>query len=164
MSRAKEASRPKRTRKTLPVLGAAGLSLSLASGASMASPAPSPDSMTRSAAENCELILHEEEIFEQSLATFHVFDKDRARSSRAGERPIAFGGACCQFACLGGQSGTGSESPPALGSNAYSPAPRPIRPTHKQVRKSHRERARRHVKSSRLCLGHQDCDRTSILE
>ena len=135
MSRAKEASRPKRTRKTLPVLGAAGLSLSLARGASMASPAPSPDSMTRSAAENCELILHEEEIFEQSLATFHVFDKDRARPFRAGERPIAFGGACCQFACLGGQSGTGSESPPALGSNAYSHAPRPMRPTHKQVRK-----------------------------
>jgi len=105
------------------------------SGASIASAAPSPDSMTRSAAENCELILHEEEIFEQSLATFHVFNKDRARPFRAGERPIAFGGACCQFACLGGQSGTGSESPAALGSNAYSPAPRPIRPTHKQVRK-----------------------------
>ena len=93
MSRAKEASRTKRARKTLPVLGAAGL----ASGASIASAAPSPDSMTRSAAENCELILHEEEIFEQSLATFHVFNKDRARPFRAGERPIAFGGACCQF-------------------------------------------------------------------
>jgi hypothetical protein len=36
MSRAKEASRTKRARKTLPVLGAAGLSLSLASGASIA--------------------------------------------------------------------------------------------------------------------------------
>ena len=135
MSRAKEASQAKRARKALPVLGTAGLSLSLASGASIASPAPSLDSMTRSAAENRELILHEEEIFEQSLATFHVFDKETARPSRAGERPIAFGGACCQFACLGGQSGTGSEGPPALGGNAYSPAPRPNRPTHKQVRK-----------------------------
>jgi hypothetical protein len=38
---------------------------------------------------------------------------------------------------LGGQSGTGSESPPVLGSNAYSPAPRPIRPTHKHLRKKH---------------------------
>jgi hypothetical protein len=128
MSRAKQASQAKRARKALPVLGAAGLSLSLASGASIASPAPSLDSMTRSAAENRELILHEEEIFEQSLATFHVFDKETAR-------PIAFGGACCQFACLGGQSGTGSEGPPALGGNAYSPAPRPNRPTHKHVRK-----------------------------
>ena len=81
MSRAKEASQAKRARKALPVLGAAGLSLSLASGASIASPAPSLDSMTRSAAENCELILHEEEIFEQSLATFHVFDKETARPS-----------------------------------------------------------------------------------
>ena len=52
MSRAKEASQAKRARKALPVLGAAGLSLSLASGASIASPAPSLDSMTRSAAEN----------------------------------------------------------------------------------------------------------------
>jgi hypothetical protein len=135
MSRAKEASQAKRARKALPVLGAAGLSLSLASGASIASPAPSLESMTRSAAENRELILHEEEIFEQSLATFHVFDKETARPLRAGERPIAFGGACCQFACLGGQSGTGSEGPPALGGNAYSPAPRPNRPTHKHVRK-----------------------------
>ena len=135
MSRAKEASRAKRARKALPVLGAAGLSLSLASGASIASPAPSLDSMTPGAAENRELILHEEEIFEQSLATFHVFDKETAQPLRARERPIAFGGACCQFACLGGQSGTGSESPPALGSNAYSPAPRPIRPTHKHIRK-----------------------------
>ena len=135
MSRAKEASQAKRARKALPVLGAAGLSLSLASGASIASPAPSLDSMTRSAAENRELILHEEEIFEQSLATFHVFDKETARPSRAGERPIAFGGACCQFACLGGQSGTGSEGPPALGGNAYSPAPRTNRTTHKHVRK-----------------------------
>ena len=133
MSRAKEASRAKRARKAVPVLGAAGLSLSLASGPSIASPAPSLDSMTRSAAENCQI--HEEEIFEQSLATFHVFDNERARPFRAGERPIAFGGACCQFACLGGQSGTGSESPPALGSNAYSPAPRPIRPTPKHFRK-----------------------------
>ena len=135
MSRAKQASQAKRARKALPVLGAAGLSLSLASGASIASPAPSLDSMTRSAAENRELILHEEEIFEQSLATFHVFDKETARPLRAGERPIAFGGACCQFACLGGQSGTASEGPPALGGNAYSPAPRPNRPTHKHVRK-----------------------------
>jgi hypothetical protein len=94
--------------------------LSLASGVSLASPVPSLGLMTPNVTENRELILHEEEIFEQSLATFHVFDKERARSCRTGERPIAFGGACCQFACLGGQSGAGSESPPAFGGNAYS--------------------------------------------
>ena len=135
MSRAKEASRARRARKTAPVLGAAGLSLSLASGVSLASPVPSLGLMTPNVTENRELILHEEEIFEQSLATFHVFDKERARSSRTGQRPIAFGGACCQFACLGGQSDAGSESPPAFGGNAYSVPPRPMSPTHKRIRK-----------------------------
>jgi len=115
MSRAKEASRARRARKAVPVLGAAGLSLSLASGVSLASPSPSVGSMTGNVTENRELLLHEEEIFEQSLATFHVFDKEKARFSRPGERPVAFGGACCQFACLGGQSAAGSESPPASG-------------------------------------------------
>jgi hypothetical protein len=135
MSRPKQAAQPKRARKAVPVLGAAGLSLSLASGVSLASTAPSLDAMTPNAGASRELILHEEEIFDESLATFHVFDKEGARPFRAGERPIAFGGACCQFACLGGQSSAGSESSPALGNNVYSPAPRPIRPPQKHIRK-----------------------------
>jgi hypothetical protein len=135
MPRPKQAAPPKRARKAVPVLGAAGLSLSLASGPSMASPAPSLDSITRNTAVNRELILREEEVFDESLATFRVLDKERARPFRAGERPIAFGGACCQFACLGGQSNTGSESPPALSYNAYSAPPRSVRPAQKHIRK-----------------------------
>jgi hypothetical protein len=135
MQRPKQAAQPQRVRKAVPVLRAAGLSLSLASGAAMASPAPSLDSTAHNAAANREVILREEEIFDESLATFHVFDKESARPFRAGERPIAFGGACCQFACLGGQSRSGSESPPALGNNAYSPPPRPVRPAQKHIRK-----------------------------
>lgn len=135
MSRPKQAAQPKRARKVVPVLGAAGLSLSLASGASMASPVPPPDSTTHNATANRELILREEEVFDESLATFRVFDKERARPFRTGERPVAFGGACCQFACLGGQSGSGSESAPALGNNVYSPPPRSARPPQKHIRK-----------------------------
>ena len=134
MSRAKEASHARRGRKAVPVLGAAWLSLSLASGVSLASPAPSLGSTTRNVTESRELILHEEEIFEQSLATFHVFDKETARSFRGGERLITFGGACCQFACLGGQTGSEGSSAPA--SDAYSfPPPRPIKPANRHVRK-----------------------------
>ena len=129
----KRASKGKRRSKTIPVLGAAGLSLSLASGVSPASPVPSLGLITPNVTQNRELIVHEEEIFEQSLATFHVFDKERARSPRTGERPIAFGGgACCQFACLAGQAA--SEN--TYSSPVYSPpVPRPIRPPHRPVRK-----------------------------
>jgi hypothetical protein len=90
--------------------------------------------MTRNVTESRGVILHEEEILEQSLATFHVFDKETARSFRSGERPTAFGGACCQFACLGGQTGSEGSSAPA--SDAYSfPPPRPIKPANRHVRK-----------------------------
>ena len=45
------------------------------------------------------------------------------------------GGGCCQFACLAGQGSSGVESPSAPGADAYSRAPRPVRPTYKPVRK-----------------------------
>jgi hypothetical protein len=122
-------------RKTVPVLGAAGLSLSLASSASIATPTPSLDTITRNARESRENILREEEICDVSLVTFCVFDKEGAGAFRAGERLIKVGG-CCLFACLAGQSSTGFEGTSAPGNNAYSlPAPRPIRPAHEHVRK-----------------------------
>jgi len=139
MSRTKHNSKRAPRSKAMPVLSAAGLSLTLASGASYANLAPSSDSMTRNAAANCEIILREEEIFDQSLATFHVFDNESARPPRAGERRMTFGGGgCCQFACLAGQSSTGFESPPAPGADAYSRQPRPVSPTYKRVRKGPR--------------------------
>ena len=127
MLRAKQASKEKRRSKAVPVLGAAGLSFSLASEASLATTAPALDMMTRKAGVSQEIILREEEIFDVSLATFYVFDKERAGAFRAGERLIKIGG-CCVFACLAGQA--------ASENNTYSPsAPRPIRPAHKPVRK-----------------------------
>jgi len=74
MAQAKKASKQKRRRTTLPALGAAGMSLSLAGGASAAvAPAanvPSQDTVPRPA-----FMLGEEEISDVSLATFFVYDR-----------------------------------------------------------------------------------------
>ena len=122
----KRASKRKRRSKTIPALGAAGLSLTLASEASLAATAPAFDTMTRKAGVNHEIILREDEIFDVSLATFYLFDKERAGvSGTSGLLKIT---GCCEFACLAGQA--------ASENNAYSsPVPRPVRPVHKPVRK-----------------------------
>ena len=68
MSPAKQSPNRKRLKKTVPVLrAAAGLSLSLASGASAA---PAPDMPTPHTGAGHEIILAEEEISDVSLATF----------------------------------------------------------------------------------------------
>jgi hypothetical protein len=68
----KQTSKRKRRSKALPVLGAAGVSLTMAGGASAAvaptnaqDPAPPPV-----------FVLDEEEISDVSLATFYVFDRE----------------------------------------------------------------------------------------
>jgi hypothetical protein len=120
MSRTKQTSKRKRRSKAVPVLGAAGLSLTLPSEASLAN-SVALDTMTRDAGVIHEITLREEALFDVSLATFHVFDKEGAKVFRAGERPITIGQGCCLFACLAGQA--------ASENNAYSlSAPRPIRP------------------------------------
>ena len=75
MSRAKQGAERKRRGKAVPVLGAAGLSLTLASGASAATEAPVADVLTHNAGVSHEITLSEEEISDVSLATFYVFDK-----------------------------------------------------------------------------------------
>lgn len=75
MSHAKEASKRKRRSKALPVLGAAGLSLSLASVASAAPGGPA-DIPMRNTGDGRDITLGEEEIADVSLATFYVFDKE----------------------------------------------------------------------------------------
>ena len=67
----------KRFKKAAPVLGAAaGLSLSLASGASAA---PAADISSPRSGPAQEIILAEEEISDVSLATFYVFDSGDRR-------------------------------------------------------------------------------------
>ena len=76
MSRAKQASKRKSRACAVPLLGAAGLSLSLASGASAATGVPATDMPTQNTAASHEITFGEEEIADVSLATFYVFDKE----------------------------------------------------------------------------------------
>ena len=76
----------------MPVLGAAGLSLSLASGASAASGGAAAEVLTRNTGVTQEITLREEEICDVSLATFYVFDKDSVGRLRPRLR-LAAGGA-----------------------------------------------------------------------
>jgi hypothetical protein len=94
MSHTKQASKRKRRSKTVPVLGAAGLSLSLAGGASASTmPAADTPAPARDTALNHQITLGEEEISDVSLATFYVFDKDNVAPS-AGVQ-LARGGCGC---------------------------------------------------------------------
>jgi hypothetical protein len=81
MAQAKQASKRKRANTSLPVLGAAGVSLAIAGGASATAPTanvPSQDTGSRNV-----ITLGEEEISDVNLATFYVFDKEDARTPQA---------------------------------------------------------------------------------
>jgi hypothetical protein len=89
----------KRTRgaKAVPVLGAAGLTLSLAGGASASAVGPASDVPTpRNTAPT--ITLGEEEISDVSLTTFYVFDKESSSSHQSGVQ-LARGG--CGRGCGG---------------------------------------------------------------
>ena len=138
MSRAKQGAERKRRGKAVPVLGAAGLSLTLASGASAATEAPVADVVTHNAGVSHEITLSEEEISDVSLATFYVFDKENAGAFRPGVLRLAMGGGggCAGCAGCGGcgcWTGTYYTSP-VFGNDAY-PPPRPDRPAHSHVHK-----------------------------
>src|SRR5215469_3492433 len=93
MAHAKLASKRKRRRTALPALGVAGVSLSLAGGASAATSGPATDLPSRDTAAPHEIALGEEEISDVSLATFYVFDRENAGASQLGQGlKLAFGG------------------------------------------------------------------------
>jgi hypothetical protein len=97
VSRAKQSPNRKRLKKAVPALGAAaGLSLSLASGASGS---PTPHLPTPDARAAHEIILAEEEISDVSLATFFVYDKESTATFRPNVQ-LARGG--CGGGCGGG--------------------------------------------------------------
>src|SRR5262249_8300479 len=79
MSRIEHASKRKHRSKTLPVLGAAGLSLALTSGASAVPGAPTTNIPLNTG--NHDVTLGEEEISDVTLATFYVFDKESGGAS-----------------------------------------------------------------------------------
>jgi hypothetical protein len=110
MSQAKIILR-KHPRKGLPLLGAAGLSLSLGGGASATIGVTTADIATCSTALNHEQTLREEEIADISLSTFHIFDRESTPRLRG--RIVA--GACVAGACVAygpATNGGGSGPPP----------------------------------------------------
>jgi hypothetical protein len=76
MPQAKQTSKRKCRNKALPVLGAAGLSLSLAGTASAVPGGPAVNLAGSADGDGNRVTLHEEEIADVSLATFYVFDKE----------------------------------------------------------------------------------------
>ncbi len=105
MAHPKPASKRRRRSKALPVLGAAGLSLSLASGASAVPAGPAlPTQNTIEVGQN--ITLGEEEIADVSLATFYVFDKENDGISGPLQRVGHGCGGCGGHGC-GGCGGHG---------------------------------------------------------
>ncbi len=98
----KQASKRKRvTKAAVPALGAAGLTFSLAGGAS-ASALPNADTPQKlSFSPTQSVLLGEEEIADVSLATFHLFDKENGGT---GFQQMAWGcrcGGCRGCGCRG---------------------------------------------------------------
>jgi hypothetical protein len=98
----------KRRSKALPALGFAGVSLSMASGACASTTEASANTPPTSQSQSHEMFLGEEEIFDVSLATFYVFDKENTGpSSLAQQLKLARGGGCGGCGGCGGGGGGG---------------------------------------------------------
>src|SRR6478672_579250 len=100
MPKAKKPSKRKHRACAVPLLGAAGLSLSLASGSPAATVGPAAHEIT----------LGEEEISDVTLATFYVFDKENPRIpglQLAGHGGCGGGGGCAHARGCGGCGGGG---------------------------------------------------------
>jgi hypothetical protein len=79
MPSVKQASKRRVAKKSVPVLGAAGLSL-FAGGASATTGGPAADvTATPNIMPNQQVMLGEEELSDVSLATFYVFDKETTK-------------------------------------------------------------------------------------
>jgi hypothetical protein len=140
MSRVKQSSKRRRRSKAVPVLGAAGLSLVLASRASASTAGPDASVLTQSAGPSHEITLCEEEIADVSLATFYVFDKEAAGTTRSG---VKLAGACGACGGCGGCGGVGwacawtgsTYTAPAFGGDGDAP---PVR--HRSYAPSHAQK------------------------
>jgi hypothetical protein len=130
MPHTKEAAQRKRRTKAVPVLGAAGLSFSLATGAPAAVGNVNPDPATSALV--AEQVMDEEQISDVSLATFHVLDNESGSTWRLRTRPtVVSQGACGADLYL-------PQNPPAVSGPVYHASPphrsRPIRPAYRYRR------------------------------
>jgi hypothetical protein len=103
MPHVKHASKRKRMKEALPVLGAVGMSLSLAGGASAATGEPATHTPLWNPSH--EITLYEEEVFDVSLGTFFVFDKENAGTVRLGEKLARGCRGCARGCAVGGGAG-----------------------------------------------------------
>ena len=106
MARDKAGSTRKRRSKAVPVLGAAGLSLTLVSAASAAMHQPTTEVAARQVPMTQEITLAEEDVSGASLATFHVFDNEHAPPARGTRFAMGVGGGCGCGGCGGCWTGT----------------------------------------------------------
>jgi hypothetical protein len=116
MSHTKHASKRKRRKEAVPVVGAVGVSLSLVGGASAATAVPTVDTASWDTSRS-QFTLNEEEIADVSLGTFYVFDKEHAGTPYIGEKVAQRCGGCrgcrgCGRGCrgCGGCGGCGGYS------------------------------------------------------
>jgi hypothetical protein len=119
----------KRRNKVVPVLGAAGLSLSLAGGASAATGGLTARALMPNTGACHEITLSEEEVFDVSLATFYVANKENAEFQPGGRLAMGGGGGCgcgCGCGCGAAAAAAGNYAPE---SETY-PLHRSIKPTH----------------------------------
>ena len=106
MPQTKQGSKRKRRKEAVPVLGAVGVSLSLAGGASAATVGTTPDVQSVPARDGTfghELTLSEEELSDVSLGTFYVFDKENAGTPKVSEKLAGWRscGGCAWRGCRG---------------------------------------------------------------
>src|ERR1700689_2767536 len=92
MAQAKQASKRRRRKKALPVMGIAGVSLALAGGAYASTGGSTADIQSQNISPRHEAFIGEEEITDVSLGTFYVFDKENAEKPRLGEQGAWWGG------------------------------------------------------------------------
>jgi hypothetical protein len=102
----RSSKKTRRRSKALPALGLAGVSFSLASGACASTGEASANTPPISQSQTSNLFLAEEEIFDVSLGTFHVYDRENAGASSLAQRlRLAHGGCgggCGCHGCGGG--------------------------------------------------------------
>ena len=102
----KRSSKNKRRSKTLPALGFAGISFSMASGACASTDEASAN--TPPPSQGNELFLGEEELSDVSLATFYVFDKENTGPPPLAQQLRLARGGCGGCGCgHGGGGGCG---------------------------------------------------------
>src|SRR5262245_60160556 len=105
----KRSLKSKRRSKALPALSFAGASLSMASGACASTSEASANTPPTSQSQNQEIFLGEEEIFDVSLSTFYVFDKENGGASPLAQHLKLARGGCggCGHGCGCGHGGCG---------------------------------------------------------